>query len=64
MRVFLVAHCANSTFCTDDAHNPNDSAVMGGKSTGSFTVSDGAGVLQGEVKDVPSLGAPGFLAAR
>ena len=57
MRVFLV------TFCTD-AHNPIDSAVMGGRSTGSFTVSDGAGVLQGEVKDVPSLGAPGFLAAR
>jgi lipocalin len=37
--------------------------VMGGKSSGTWTVSDGAGVLDGEVVDVPSLSAPGFIKA-
>jgi len=38
--------------------------VMGGLSTGTFTVrpEDGIGVLDGEVRDVPKLAAPGFIA--
>merc|ERR1711918_154031 len=35
----------------------------GGKSTGTWTVSTGFGVLDGEVVDVPSLSAPGFIKA-
>lgn len=40
--------------------------VMGGLSTGTFVVSsdDGVGIFDGEVKDVPSLQAPGFIAMR
>lgn len=38
--------------------------VMGGLSNGVFTLVDGAGVFDGEVKDVPSLSAPGFIAMR
>merc|ERR1712100_498176 len=37
--------------------------VMGGKSSGTWAVSDGVGVLDGEVVDVPSLSAPGFIKA-
>jgi apolipoprotein D and lipocalin family protein len=37
--------------------------VMGGKSSGTWTVSSGAGVLDGEVVNVPSLSAPGFIKA-
>lgn len=35
--------------------------VMGGKSTGSFSVSGSVGVFDGEVVDVPFLKAPGFI---
>jgi len=35
--------------------------VMGGKSTGTFSVKDGAGIFDGFVADVPSLRAPGFI---
>lgn len=37
--------------------------VMGGKSTGSWSLGDGFGILDGEVVDVPSLSAPGFIKA-
>lgn len=37
--------------------------VMGGKSTGTWSVSSGVGVFDGEVMDVPSLKAPGFIKA-
>jgi len=37
--------------------------VMGGKSTGTFAVSDGLGVFDGEVVNVPFLKAPGFIKA-
>jgi hypothetical protein len=37
--------------------------VMGGKSSGTWTVGSGAGILDGEVVDVPSLSAPGFIKA-
>lgn len=38
-----------------------DDPVMGGKSTGTFTVHDGVGSFVGEVVDVPFLKAPGFI---
>jgi hypothetical protein len=38
--------------------------VMGGKSTGTFTIQDGLGIFDGEVVDVPFLHAPGFIQAR
>ncbi|CAJ1376061.1 unnamed protein product [Effrenium voratum] len=37
--------------------------VMGGRSTGSFSVVGGLGVFEGEVVDVPFLHAPGFIKA-
>ena len=36
--------------------------VMGGQSIGSATAADGLGVFDGEVRTVPSLNAPGFIA--
>merc|ERR1711953_1182592 len=36
---------------------------MGGKSTGTWSLGDGFGILDGEVVDVPSLSAPGFIKA-
>jgi hypothetical protein len=38
--------------------------VMGGRSTGTFTIHDGVGIFEGEVVDVPFLHAPGFIQAR
>jgi len=38
--------------------------VMGGKSTGTFTIKDGLGKFEGKVVNVPFLNAPGFLQAR
>jgi len=40
-----------------------DDPVMGGKSTGTWTLGEGFGILDGEVVDVPSLSAPGFIKA-
>jgi len=37
--------------------------VMGGQSTGTWALGDGFGILDGEVVDVPSLSAPGFIKA-
>merc|ERR1712066_489856 len=37
--------------------------VMGGRSTGTWSLGDGFGILGGEVVDVPSLKAPGFIKA-
>jgi len=45
---------ANQWFVVNDP-------VMGGLSTGAFSVNDDAVVLEGEVKIVPSLNAPGFI---
>lgn len=48
---------------TYNFHELND-PVMGGESTGTWTVSDqGYGIFDGEVVDVPSLSAPGFIKA-
>lgn len=38
--------------------------VMGGRSTGTFSIEDGLGKFEGEVVDVPFLHAPGFIQAR
>jgi len=37
--------------------------VMGGKSVGTFTVQDGAGVMDGSCNIIPALNAPGFIKA-
>merc|ERR1712025_1387788 len=37
--------------------------VMGGKSTGTWSLGTGFGILDGEVVNVPSLKAPGFIKA-
>merc|ERR1712048_103431 len=37
--------------------------VMGGQSSGTWSLGDGFGILDGEVVDVPSLSAPGFIKA-
>jgi len=50
---------ADTTFNFKQLNDP----VMGGKSTGSWAVGDGFGILDGEVVDVPSLSAPGFIKA-
>lgn len=60
-----------ATFQSDQAatyhswEQKND-PVMGGQSSGTFTVdfNNGVGIFDGEVKDVPSLQAPGFIKAQ
>jgi len=37
--------------------------VMGGKSTGTWSLGEGCGIMDGDVVDVPSLKAPGFIKA-
>merc|ERR1711935_922640 len=37
--------------------------VMGGKSTGTWSLGEGFGIMDGDVVDVPSLKAPGFIKA-
>merc|ERR1712046_214129 len=37
--------------------------VMGGKSTGTWSLGNGFGIMDGDVVDVPSLKAPGFIKA-
>jgi len=50
----------------DDASNWKTliDPVMGGKSVATASVADGHGILDGEVKIVPSLKAPGFITAQ
>jgi len=48
-----------TTFQFKELNDP----VMGGKSTGTWSLGDGFGILDGEVVDVPSLSAPGFIKA-
>jgi len=50
---------AGTTFKFTELNDP----VMGGKSTGTWSVGDGFGILDGEVVNVPSLKAPGFIKA-
>merc|ERR1712203_93944 len=48
-----------TTFKFKELNDP----VMGGKSTGTWSLGDGFGILNGEVVNVPSLKAPGFIKA-
>lgn len=50
---------AGTTLTWRETNDP----VMGGKSVGTFTVQDGAGVFDGTCKIVPFLSAPGFIKA-
>jgi len=43
---------------------PMNDPVMGGLSTGTFTIQNGIGIFIGQVVDVPSLSAPGFITTR
>jgi len=49
-----------TTFTFQELNDP----VMGGKSTGTWSLGDGFGIFDGEVVDVPSLQAPGFIKAQ
>merc|ERR1719478_1301785 len=46
---------------TTHSFRETNDPVMGGKSTGSFTIENGVGVFDGQVVDVPFLKAPGFI---
>ena len=48
-----------TTFSFKELNDP----VMGGKSTGTWSLGDGYGILDGEVVNVPALSAPGFIKA-
>merc|ERR1711988_1003311 len=50
---------AGTTFKFVELNDP----VMGGKSTGTWSLGSGFGIFDGEVVDVPSLKAPGFIKA-
>merc|ERR1712151_1155085 len=50
---------AGTTFKFTELNDP----VMGGKSTGTWTLGQGFGIMDGEVVNVPSLKAPGFIKA-
>jgi hypothetical protein len=49
-----------TTFKFTELNDP----VMGGKSTGTWSLGDGFGIMDGEVVNVPSLAAPGFIKAQ
>jgi len=48
-----------TTFKFEELNDP----VMGGKSTGTWSLGNGFGIMDGEVVNVPSLKAPGFIKA-
>merc|ERR1711998_461445 len=48
-----------TTFSFQELNDP----VMGGKSTGTWSLGQGFGIFDGQVNDVPSLKAPGFIKA-
>jgi len=50
---------SGTTFKFTELNDP----VMGGKSTGTWSLGDGFGIIDGEVVNVPSLKAPGFIKA-
>merc|ERR1711979_124706 len=50
---------AGTTFKFVELNDP----VMGGRSTGTWSTGDGFGIMDGEVVNVPSLKAPGFIKA-
>ena len=50
---------AGTTFKFEELNDP----VMGGQSTGTWSLGSGFGILDGEVVNVPALKAPGFIKA-
>lgn len=50
---------SGTTFNFKELNDP----VMGGKSSGTWETKDGVGIIDGDVVDVPSLKAPGFIKA-
>merc|ERR1719316_1537839 len=67
---FSLARCSDSsTVLIESFQNPKlkwqqqNDPVMGGKSTGTFTIQGSTGIFDGDVVDVPSLQAPGFIKA-
>lgn len=62
----VIATAAFDLVTFDDASNWKTlvDPVMGGQSVATCSVSDGHGILDGEVKIVPSLNAPGFITAQ
>ena len=56
--VFITFDGAKGT--TYEFKEMND-PVMGGESTGTWTIKDNYGVFDGQVVDVPKLSAPGFI---
>jgi len=68
----LIAGCAAADVTLVDFAGDSSTAhtfkelndpVMGGQSIGTWNVTNGVGVFDGEVKNVPSLKAPGFIKA-
>merc|ERR1711907_341891 len=64
-----LAHCADSNVLIETFASPKlkwqqqNDPVMGGRSTGTFTIESSTGIFDGDVVDVPSLKAPGFIKA-
>merc|ERR1711871_609429 len=56
-RTITLEDFASPTHSWEEQNDP----VMGGQSTGSFTIKKSVGYFEGEVKDVPFLKAPGFI---
>jgi len=50
---------SGTTFTFQELNDP----VMGGQSNGTWSVASSYGVMDGDVRDVPSLSAPGFIKA-
>jgi len=59
--VVLVSFDGSAT--TSHTWKEKNDPVMGGRSTGTFTVEGDVGIFDGEVVDVPFLKAPGFIKA-
>ena len=53
----------DGTPSTTHRFSETNDPVMGGRSTGTFSVENRLGVFDGQVVDVPSLSAPGFIKA-
>jgi len=65
--IFFILHTCFSDISMELFSNPThtwrqvNDPVMGGRSTGTFTIKSGTGIFDGHVVDVPSLKAPGFI---
>lgn len=68
--VLVVSSLDSDDILLENFENPRhrwqemNDPVMGGKSTGTFTIQEQVGVFKGNVVNVPFLHAPGFIQAR